>query len=204
MALPPIIKVARVTATGKCYIVIATDKNKVRCKGEVLRVSGASAMHENKDRVFLADKVTITETDLTEQFLNQLKEQTVPKPVQPKPSREKKPKKHPLANFVYDSEYGRRYGGKGYWELTEKACKQLMAEGEDVAWDGLGNYLDQNMLGDAAMDAASYHSDFTAAGMPEGYNQGREAVADMIYDGMMKGLKRVKAEGRSTSMPRNY
>ncbi len=200
------IKLARVVANSKHYIVIANDGKKVRCKGEVLRVSGHSAMHENKDKVFLADKVVISEVDLTEELLQQLKDQTVPKEKNFKMPYEKKPKKkkHPLANFVTDYEYGARYGGRGYWQITEKGIKQLMAEGEDVAWDGLGNYLDENTLQDAAMDSASYHMDFTDAGMPEGYNQGREAVADYIYEGMLKGLKRVKAEGRSTEMPRNY
>ena len=200
------IKLAKVAATGKNYIVIAVDKNKVRCKGEVLRVSGCSAMHEAKDKVFLADRVSVREVDLTEELLNQLKDQTVPKEKNFKMPYEKKApkKKHPLANFVYDAEYGRRWGGKGFWQLTEKANRQLIAEGEDIAWDGLGNYIDERNMQDVAMDAAGYHQDFTDAGMPEGYNPGREAVADMIYEGMLKGLKRVKAEGRKTEMPGGF
>lgn len=188
--LPPTMKIARINSTGKCYIVVGEGAGKVRCKGEVLRVSGASAMHETRDRVFLRDKVSIFQTDLTESLLIQLKEQNMPKFVV-KPSKIRKPKQHPLANCV-----------GGYWMLTAKAIKQLEAEGEDIAYDGLGNYLDENTLQDAAVDAASYHSDFTDAGMPEGFNKDREAVADMIYEGMLKGLARVKAEGRSTSIRR--
>lgn len=207
MSLPPTMKVARVKTTGKCYVVIAEGQGKVRCKGEILRVSGASTMHESRDKVFLSEKVEVFDTDRNEKMLWMMANQCVPKlkenrvKSEPKP---RKPKQHPLANFVYDAHYGKKWGGKGYWTLTEKAEKQLRAEGEDIAWDGLGNYLDENVLQDAACDAASYHSDFTEAGMPEGFNQGREVVADMIYEGMLRGLKRVKDSGRSTQMPKEY
>jgi hypothetical protein len=89
----------------------------------------------------------------------------------------------------------------GQLELTDHAVKQLMLEGEDVAWDGLGNYLDEDTLQDAAVDSARNHYELSIDGVPEEHVL-RECAADYIYEGMLKGLKRVKAEGRSTEINR--
>jgi hypothetical protein len=190
------IKLVTVKANGRRYMYLNAEKGKVHVRGEVLAVGGYSSNH-GAPKTFMIDRVDIKTVDLSTELLAELLAQGKRDPITDKPIPEPAPKvkkerkkKHPLANF----------NGQ-YWEFTPKAIKQLKAEGEDMAWDGLGNYLSEDLLQDAAMDVAQYHMDFTDAGMREGYNPGREAIADYIYDGMLKGLERVKAEGRSTDMP---
>lgn len=187
------IKIARVNSTGKCYIVIAVGQGKVRCKGDVLRVQGCSAMHASLDKVFLESKVTISELDLSEELLNQLKNQSVPRPKKPKVPREPR---EPKSKWVtYDKLYGQL-------RLTKWAEKQLVREGKGIAEDGLGNYLDgDHGCQDAAYDLAMGHYELDHAGVPERHVI-RECAADLIYEGMYAVIKKFEKQGKNTEVKR--
>jgi hypothetical protein len=190
MSLPPSVQLVIVNATAKSFILIAQDATKVRCKGEVIRVNGCSAMH-NADKVFLKSKVTVcSPQDLTEELLNNLKNQTVPRPKKPRPPREPR---EPTSKWVkYDKFYGQM-------RLTKWAEKQLVREGKGIAEDGLGNYIDgDNALQDCAYDLAMGHYDLDYAGVSERHII-REIAADLIYEGMYTVYKKFKAQGKKTS-----
>lgn len=91
----------------------------------------------------------------------------------------------------------REFGGL---QLTDHARRQLVAEGYDCGMDGLGNYLDEDTIQDAAMDSALYHTELTMDGVPEGHVPLREAAADYIYEGMLKALKEKRAAGKRTDL----
>jgi hypothetical protein len=66
------IRIVTVMSTGKRFILLSTSwDGKVKCKGEVLRRNGLSAVHA-RNRLFLEDSVKISEVDLTEQLLDEL------------------------------------------------------------------------------------------------------------------------------------
>jgi hypothetical protein len=191
VSLPPVIKIARVNSNSKCYIVIAQDETKVRCKGEVIRVQGCSAMHTSADKVFLKGKVTITEHELSEELLTQLKEQEVPKPKVPKAPKEPK---EPKSKWVTEDRFDRRL------RLTKWAEKELIREGKGIAEDGLGNYINgEHALQDAAYDLAMGHYELDRAGVSSS-SIIREIAADLIYEGMHKVLKKFEAQGKKTTV----
>ena len=191
MSLPPVIKLARVNSNSKCYIVIAQDEAKVRCKGEVVRVQGCSAMHASGDKVFLKGKVTVTEHELSEELLTQLKEQEVPKPKVPKAPKVPKPK---TSKWVTEDRYD------GRLRLTKWAEKELVREGKGIAEDGLGNYIDgDHALQDCAYDLAQGHYDLDYAGV-RADSIIREIAADLIYEGMYKVYKKFKEKGKKTDL----
>ena len=200
------IKLAKVKTNGRRFIVISIDKNKVRCKGEVQRVSGYSAVH-GPDKTFLDNFVEVIDEEYTEALLNELHRESttvLEKPkslVLPPEIKPMKTAKMPKADIharkkwlVYDKYSNRLY-------LTDHARKQLELEGYDVACDGLGNYLTENSLQDAAMDGAAYHCELEQDGMKPGYSITAEAAADYIYSGMLRALKEFHAAGKNTGIP---
>jgi len=205
------VRLATVTANGKRFIVISEEKNKVRCRGEVLRVSGASAVH-GPDKVFLANRVTVTGVDYDESLLLSLAAE-VDSP--PHSAIEVifcrcKVCKH---TFVSKEEYDehkmyckpkvkrKRYISDGM--ITKYGNERLVAEGYDCAMDQLGNGWDESMLSDAAMDCAAYHHELTIDGAREGVYTGiRESAADSIYEGMLKALAEKRAAGKDVGDPK--
>lgn len=122
-----------------------------------------------------------------------------PKPVKtPKPPREPRVKKAK----VIGNKWVRWEAGA--WSMTKAYVKQLQLEGEDIAWDGLGNYMSERDLETAAMEIALGDDRLRDAGVPENFCTIRECVADCIYDGMLKGKKRVIAEGRNLDIKDQY
>lgn len=189
MSLPPSVQIVIVNATAKSYILIAEDATKVRCKGEVLRVNGCSAMH-GADKVFLKSKVTVcAPRDLDETLLINLKNQELPRPKKPKVPRE--PRDKPNKWVKWDKFYGQM-------RLTKWAEKELVREGKGIAEDGLGNYIDgDHALQDCAYDLAQGHYELDHAGVSE-RSIIREIAADLIYEGMYKVYKKFKAQGKQT------
>lgn len=174
-------RVARVKSNGKRYFVVMTTGGKVYCKGEVLSRGGFAASF-GKDKTFKADKVDISEIELTEDLLDELIAQEQP----------------PLKVERAEKKFAKREGRS--WTLTEYGRKQLVLEGEDMAWDGIGNYLGESEMATAAYEVAEFHSGLTDSGVPEGMSQIRECAADYIYQGMLKALERARAVGRKTTV----
>jgi len=191
VSLPPSVQIVIVNATAKSYILIAEDKTKVRCKGEVVRVNGCSAMH-GSDKVFLKSKVTVcAPRDLDETLLINLKNQELPRPKKPKPPKEPK---NPTSKWVTEDRYD------GRLRLTKWAEKELVREGKGIAEDGLGNYIDgDHALQDCAYDLAQGHYDLDHAGVSE-RSIIREIAADLIYEGMHKVYQKFKKQGKKTSV----
>ena len=191
MSLPPSVQIVIVNATAKSYILIAEDKTKVRCKGEVVRVNGCSAMH-GSDKVFLKSKVTVcAPRDLDETLLINLKNQGLPRPKKPKVPREPREK---LSKWVKRDKFD------GRLRLTKWAEKELVREGRGIAEDGLGNYIDgEHALQDAAYDLAMGHYDLDYAGITERHVI-REIAADLIYEGMHQILKKFEKQGKKTTV----
>lgn len=181
------VKLAQNKVTGRSYIVTAEEPKKVRCKGPVVRVSGFSAMHGN-DLVFLREAVNLREEPYTEELLHALCKQDGGESAAAK-----------IEPINQDENAWVEWEGRRA-RLTPYADAQLQAEGYDVGMDGLGNYLDEGMLQDAAMDSALYHHELTRAGVREEYTPCREAAADMIYEGMLKALKEKKAAGKKVTL----
>ena len=131
------------------------------------------------------------------QYLKQHMSISHPKPV--------KPPKEPKVKKVKSKKKGNKWvkwvgpDFGGHWEMTKAYTKQLMLEGEDCAWDGLGNYLDMSNFESCAMDMATGDDRMTELGIPE-YCTLRECVADAFHDGMLKGKARVIAAGRDIKM----
>ena len=71
------IRLARVRASGRRFIVEAIEGNKVRVKGGVNQVSGWSALH-GPNMVFLADRVDILEVDYSTELLAELLKESHP------------------------------------------------------------------------------------------------------------------------------
>jgi hypothetical protein len=185
--------IARVKSNGKRYFVINIGHGKVYCKGEIKNRSGFSATFGD-DKRFLEDRVEITQVDLTEDLLDELiaQEGPVTAPIV-------SPKVEKVGRKKWTKTVGKGFDKRR--ELTDYAIKRLKLEGEDLAWDALGNYMNEQDLENAAMEIAMEHYELTEEGVPQ-FNVLREIAADYLYDGMLKGKKRVIAEGRSLEVPR--
>ncbi len=185
-------RLCTVKKTGKRYVYSGEHRDVVVCKGEVERISGLSAAH-GLDKRFKRDAVWVQDADLTEQLLRELAEQN---PDYRFPPPEPIPSEEPA--WV---EWEIDWRGKRFARLTPYADKQLMEMGLDMGRDGIGNYLDENTLQDAAVDSAMYIDELTREGVREGLlTPCREAAADMIYEGMLKALKEKRAEGKKTTL----
>jgi hypothetical protein len=137
---------------------------------------------------------------ISERYLKEHMAVSHPKPVKPpKEPKVKTKTKTKLSRNKWVKAYSE--GGYRYFEFTELARKSLRDAGEDMAWDGLGNYVNVQDLETAAYEIAMDHPDLDDADLPKGHVL-REIAADIIYDGMLKGKARVIAEGRSLEVPR--
>jgi hypothetical protein len=72
--VPVPVRIARVRATDKRFIVLSVERGKVKTKGAVLQVAGHSAVH-GPDRVWQEDRVELYELDYTEALLQELCEE---------------------------------------------------------------------------------------------------------------------------------
>jgi hypothetical protein len=71
------IRLARVKANGRRFIIEAIEGSKVRVKGGVNQVSGWSALH-GPNMVFLVDRVDILEVDYSQELLEELLKESHP------------------------------------------------------------------------------------------------------------------------------
>jgi hypothetical protein len=190
--------VATVKFTGKRYFVLRADGKKVHTRGEVLGVGGFDATY-GPDKTFLASAVNIHEVEYTEELLAQLYEQGTGKKLPPAPPPPKVRARRPRSSR---RRWLKRDKYTGRLVLTSHARTRLWREGYGVAEDGLGNYLDEGLLSDAAMDLAAYHPELSYDGAREGFNNIREAAADYLHEGMQACLKEAKKTGRKITMER--
>lgn len=213
------VKVVLVKKTGKCYLYNGEHRDVVVCKGEVSARNGMSLTH-GPDKKFKRDAVSVIEYDLTESLVQKLRSQGCPdcengsgwtrhlgpnndevveacETCCPPPKVEPVPEPDRKAWVEWSYEDGEKRA-----RLTKYADEQLMKEGYGAAMDGLGNYFDEDMLADAAMDCAMEHYELTREGVRTGCTPCREAAADMIHEGMLKALNECKAKGRKVSMDR--
>lgn len=69
------VRLVRVVSTGKLYLYLGEQGDKVRVRGDVLRVSGFSAVH-GPDKVFQRSRIEmLPPIDLSEELLCQLRDQ---------------------------------------------------------------------------------------------------------------------------------
>ena len=199
MAIIPI-KLVKVRANGKRFILLeeqasepertGSSVRKIRCKGEVLRVSGCSAVHGD-NKVFMGDRVDIIDAELSEELLKELMLEAGPQAGPPPPEAKEKVKKR---------KHWAVRDRSGHWELTSFGRNSLQREGYDLGDAEIGNTLDEETLQDAAMDMARYHMELDADGVPSGYTGLRECAADYIHEGLCKALEERRKQGRKTSM----
>lgn len=173
-------KICTVKKTGKRYIYAGEHRDVVVCRGEIRSLNGFSATH-GPDKKFKRDTVWVVEVDLNEGLLAQLLEQSDIKDPPPPPPIPAEPEKPKWVEWFTD------FDGKRRALLTEHADERLVEMGRDMAADIEG--IDE-FAQDAAMDAAAYLPDLTREGVREGYTVPcREAAADMIHEGIIRGLE---------------
>jgi hypothetical protein len=172
-------RLAVVKATGKRYIVRKMEYTRVRCWGEVKRVTGFSSQHGD-DKLFILDKVDILNVDRTEELLKELWMQNeegykayLKELTQKELERERE-------EFIH-------WTGAHY-ELTDKSRKHFRDAGYEIALDNPKE--DDSMLQDMAGDLAAYDMELSRFGITEGHgNHLRQAAADYVYEGMLKARK---------------
>jgi hypothetical protein len=189
------IKIVTVNANGKRFILTSDEGKKVRVRGEVQRYSGLSAVH-GPDKVFMADRVKISDVEYDEALLESLCAETnavdvaalrVEEENKASILKQEKQLKRERKKFLNE---GASYDGRQTRTLTEYADQYFKKMGYDYAMDQLGNGLDENMLADAAIDIAAYESKLSSFGVKEGGDVNlRESAADMIHEGMLKALE---------------
>ena len=182
-------KIVTVRKTGRRYIYAGERWEKVTVRGEIRRRNGLALVH-GTDKVFRRNDVWITDESLTEELVQKLCEQSPELEPTPPPPPEPPPGPPKWVEWHRDCVDGRNRA-----QLTEHACRELEAMGKSSGPDLVAGGMDESILGDAAMDSAAYLDELTREGVREGYMVPvREAAADLIYEGMLKGVEEYRKE----------
>jgi len=189
------IKIITVNANGKRFILTADEGKKVRVRGEVQRYSGLSAVH-GPDKVFMADRVKISDAEYDEELLESLCAETNAVDVAALRVEEEnkssilkleKQLKRERKKFLNE---GASYDGRQERTLTEFAGKYYENLGYITGMDQIGNGLDETGFEDMAGEAGTYDQKLTSFGVKEdGSIPLREAATDHFYDGLLRAMR---------------